>query len=194
MLPHLSMPFTLLDNQNDEQSRAALQKHYSENWSEISAKIRKRVQALDLDDEAKAVMAEALEAHGNSHYRSVCRLLLPEIERVARVELEGNRAGTVYVHTVIGKPAESLPLSSTNLPAYLALGLYERLTDHLYIKVDDTNRAQMEQDPVPNRHAAIHGLIVYRSFWNSLNVIFMTDYAFQLVSAIKEAQQRAGDP
>jgi hypothetical protein len=33
---------------------------------------------------------------------------------------------------------------------------------------------------------------VYRSFWNSLNVIFMTDFAFQLMAAIKEAQRQSG--
>jgi hypothetical protein len=51
--------------------------------------------------------------------------------------------------------------------------------------VDEKNRAKLESDPVPNRHAAIHGLIVYNSFWHSLNVIFMTDYAFQVVTALK---------
>jgi hypothetical protein len=53
------------------------------------------------------------------------------------------------------------------------------------LKVDGKNRAKLESDPVPNRHAAIHGMIVYNSVWHSLNVIFMTDYAFQVVSAIK---------
>jgi hypothetical protein len=38
---------------------------------------------------------------------------------------------------------------------------------------------------VPNRHAAIHGLIVYNSFWHSLNAIFIADYAFQIIAAVK---------
>jgi len=49
--------------------------------------------------------------------------------------------------------------------------------------------ARMEADPVPNRHAALHGIIVYRSFKNSLNAIFMTDYIFQVVDAVKKNLQ-----
>jgi hypothetical protein len=56
----------------------------------VSERIRKRVQLLNVDDEATAALAQGLEAHANGHYRAVCRLLLPEIERVARVELKGN--------------------------------------------------------------------------------------------------------
>jgi hypothetical protein len=57
----------------------------------------------------------------------------------------------------------------------------------------EKNRSQLQLDPLPNRHAAIHRIVVYSSFWNSLNVIFMTDFAFQLMAAIKGAQRnRAG--
>jgi hypothetical protein len=50
-------------------------------------RIQKRAVKFDIDDEAKASLVEALEAHQNGHYRAVCRPLLPEIERAARVEL-----------------------------------------------------------------------------------------------------------
>jgi hypothetical protein len=191
VLPHTSTPLSLLNIDDYHGTKAALQDHYMKNWAGVSADIRKRVLVLHVDDEAKATLAEALEAHASGHYRAVCRLLLPEIERVARIELSGNQTGKVYVDTVVGKPAGSLPINATNLPGYLALGLYRCLTEHLYKKVDATNRAQLEQDPIPNRHAAIHGLVVYSSFWNSLNVIFMTDYAFQLISTIKVEQRLA---
>ena len=36
----------------------------------------------------------------------------------------------------------------------------------------------------------IHGLIIYKSHWHSLNVIFLTDYAFQIVTAVKAAQRQ----
>ncbi len=41
------------------------------------------------------------------------------------------------------------------------------------------------QDPVPNRHAAVHGLVSYSSMQNSLNTIFMADYIFQVISFLK---------
>lgn len=186
LLPHASTPFALLDgNEADEVLKAKVEQHYRDNWQNVSENIQKRAEKFDVDEEAKAVLVEALQAHGNGHYRSVCRLLLPEIERVARVELLGNSMGTIRIQEVIGEPAMELPISQTNPPGYYALGLYERLTDHIYVKVDANNRGKLEADTVPNRHAAIHGLIVYNSFWHSLNTIFMTDFALQVVSAIK---------
>jgi hypothetical protein len=186
VLPHASTPLSLLDvEQSDDELRAALERRYRESWPEVSQGILERLQQLSIDDEAKEAFAEALQAHGNGHYRSVCRLLLPEIERVARVELFGNAVGIVHVNKVVGEPALELPMSATKPAGYLALVLYERLNDHLYMKVGTANRADFEHDLVPNRHAAIHGLVVYNSFWNALNTIFMTDFAFQLISAIK---------
>ena len=41
-----------------------------------------------------------------------------------------------------------------------------RLREHLYIPVKKKNRKQIEADAVPNRHAAIHGLVVYRTAKN----------------------------
>lgn len=186
VLPHASTPFSILDREeSDDSVKAAIEQHYRDRWSEVRQGIVERCALLNVDEEAKAALTEALDAHGLGHYRSVCRLLLPEIERVARVELLGNEVGTVHVDKVIGEPALELPIDETVPSGYLAVGLYNRLTDHLYVKVAANNRGKFEQDSVPNRHAAIHGLIVYNSFWHSLNTIFMTDFAYQVVSAIK---------
>jgi len=187
LLPHASTPFTMLDSEiDDETLKATLETYYRDEWCKISASIVKRSQNFAIDDEAKAAFAEGLQAHENGHYRSVCRLLLLEIERVARVELAGNEVGTLHVDKLIGEPAGDLGLSQTNPPGYLAIGLYQCLTEHLYKHVNASNRVAFENDPVPNRHAAVHGLIVYNSFWHSLNVIFMTDYAFQIVTALAD--------
>jgi hypothetical protein len=186
VLPHASTPFALLDGEGSAADlRAALESSYRERWGLVSEDILDRSQRFTVDDEAKAALAEALAAHRNGHYRSVCRLLLPEIERVARVELLGNDVGSIRVDKVVGGPAMELPLSGTDVPGFYALSLFKRLTNHLYVKVVPANRRDFERDLVPNRHAAIHGLIVYNSFWHSLNTIFMTDFAFQIITAIK---------
>ncbi len=192
LLPHASTPFEMLDGETDDEIlKSKLEKYYRDEWSTISASIVRRAQNFAIDDEAKATLAEGLQAHQNGHYRSVCRLLLLEIERVARVELAGNEVGTLHVDKIIGEPAGDLGLSQTSPRGYLAIGLYRCLTDHLYKHVNASNRAAFQNDPVPNRHAAVHGLIVYNSFWHSLNVIFMTDYAFQIVTALAEGQRDA---
>lgn len=55
----------------------------------------------------------------------------------------------------------------------------------------------VKQDAVPNRHAAMHGLVVYSTPQNSLNMIFVADYIFQIISSFKESHQsdsRCQDP
>jgi hypothetical protein len=76
---------------------------------------------------------------------------------------------------------------------YFGLALFTRLTEHLYVHIGDskTKLARMALDPVPNRHAAIHGLVVYSSFKNSLNTLFMTDYIFQVIDALKRNAAKA---
>lgn len=186
LLPHPSTPFALLDGDDDDDVlKMKIEQHYRDNWKEVCLDLESRAQRFDVDEEAKATLAEALAAHQSGFYRAVCRLLLPEIERVARVELRGDCLGSLKIEKVIGEPGMELTISETNPPGYYALGLYERLTDHIYVNVNDLNRLKLKSDPVPNRHAAIHGFIVYNSFWHSLNSIFLTDFAFQVVSGIK---------
>lgn len=185
LLPHSSTPWDMLDSEpDDDQLKGNVENYYRKNWDEVSAAIVRRAAYFAIDDEAKAALAEGLQAHQHGYYRSVCRLLLPEIERVARVELEGDRVGALHVDKVIGEPAGGLGLSQISPQGYFTVGLYRRLTAHLYEHVNASNRAAFQDDPVPNRHAAIHGLIVYNSFCHSLNVIFLTDYAFQVVTAV----------
>ena len=45
----------------------------------------------------------------------------------------------------------------------------------------EEHRESLKQSAIPNRHAAIHGLVVYSSQQNSLNMIFLTDYIFQVI-------------
>jgi hypothetical protein len=138
-------------------------------------------------------MREALLAHEQGHYRSVCRLLLPEIERVARVEFKGNAPGSMKMAKLLVEKSDDLSVVQLEPSGYHSLILVQRLTEHLYGQVDTRERREkFEDDPVPNRHAAIHGIIVYNSIWNSLNVIFLTDIAFQVVSLAKQTGFASG--
>jgi hypothetical protein len=188
VLPHSSTPFELLDLTADVAAlRQSVKKFYEDNWPDISSAIATRVDAYNIDDEAKATLREALLSHQYGHYRSVCRVLFPEIERVVRVELCEGKLGTIYVHELMDGTTDKIYLSDLEPHGVFALALFDRLTDHLYksIKTEE-DRKRFEADPVPNRHAAIHGFIVYNSFWNALNVIFMADFAFQIVSLAKK--------
>lgn len=51
----------------------------------------------------------------------------------------------------------------------------------LFQKVrSEEDRERLVQDPIPNRHATLHGLVVYSSQQNSLNSIFIADYIFRI--------------
>jgi hypothetical protein len=192
VLPHASTPVELLnDNSTAEELRLSFQDYYETNWRRIFGNINKRINNCGIDEEAKATLGEALQAHENGHYRAVSRMLFPEIERVVRVELRENAIGNIPMAKLMSDTADDLSIADLEPRGYFALALLERLTDHLYVNViTEDSRKKMEGDLVPNRHAAIHGLVVYNSYWNSLNAIFMTDFAFQIVSSVKKASSR----
>ena len=187
-LPHHSTPFDRIDSCEGDAAalHGVLLRHYQERWPEVRRDIESRMTRYDVDEEAKATVRESLAAHEACFYRSVCRVLMPEIERVARAELHDGRLERIASQRRLRELAGKLPLFAANTPGLYSLNLYRRLSKHLY--EDIRNEADLErfaQDPVPNRHAAVHGLVLYSSMQNSLNVIFMADYIFLVISVLK---------
>ena len=204
-LPHCTMPFEEVTQCRDdiEKVRELLLNYYLNNWKEVRSEIESRVSKYRIDDEAKETMSEALKAHEAGLYRSVCRLVYPEIERIFRVETFNNKVG----HVTPGKILEELLLDSqAGLECYTPRGLYDltilrhltknkaqesRVASDAYIaglfeRVDsEEDRLRLEQSEIPNRHAAIHGLVVYSSRQNSLNAIFTFDYICTIFSNSK---------
>ena len=187
-LPHYSTPLDHMQAcEGDKDAiHSLLSRYYREQWPEVRRDIESRLMEYDLDDEAKATFREALAAHDAGLYRSVCRVLMPEIERVARKELHGDGQGGITSQVVLRELAGRLPISLVEPGGFLGVKLFGRLSNHLYEHVDDEEtRHRLALDPVPNRHAAVHGLVVYSTMQNSLNAVFMTDYIFQLISLLK---------
>ena len=137
----------------------------------------------DIDDEGKATFGEALNALEAGFYRSVCRVPIPEIGRVSRVKLHGNRLDRITSQTLLRKLAGQRPISTVEPGGFLGLNLFRRLSEHLYEHVDDEDRRRrFAQDPVPNRHTAVHGLVVNLSMQNGLMAVFVADFIFQVLS------------
>ena len=107
-MPHLTTPFELATEYLDDEEalRRVLIVYYSENWRDVRTKIEARLSTYSIDDEAKATLREALDAHEIAHYRCVCRLLFPEIERLFRGAFFGGRAGSIphrrFVNRLVG--------------------------------------------------------------------------------------------
>lgn len=187
-LPHGSSPIHLTKTEGFKgiELHQRITEFYDSNWDGISTSLRATVQACDLDQEARDCFSEALSAHGASLYRCAPRLLFPEIERVARNEVHGGSLDkTASQDRLVAKiggltPAE---LSSTGVTG---LRFYKVLTEHLYQPLKDTARvAGAVADPIPNRHAVVHGLVSYTSAQSSINAILVADYLLQAISTIK---------
>jgi hypothetical protein len=189
-LPHVTMPERLIKEANGDAKclSASVAHYYQDNWSRIEGTLIKRIDAYYVDEEAKAVFREAMAGYRIGHFRSVVRLLFPEIERVARTLSDQFNTKGQKPHQVLQDAAGSLCPSDVGPGGIAGLALFERLLD-LYAQVDVR---RMARDPVPYRNASLHGLIIYKSPQNALNTIFMTDYAFQIVDVVRR-RPRASD-
>ena len=96
-VPNLTTPFDLVTACGDDDAKlqAELLAFYTDNWGEVRTQLEARLSSHDIDDEARAVFREALDAHEAGLYRSVSRLLFPEFERVFRAALFDGRAGPI---------------------------------------------------------------------------------------------------
>jgi hypothetical protein len=187
-LPHRTTPFELLSaNDLSEQKAAAiLEAHYVDRWEQVRAVFLEAIREYAIDDVAKAAMSEALDNHEAGRFRSVVALVFNEIERVVRVELYGGRLGGIASLPELQELANEMGTMLIQPGGGAGLRLFDRLVGHLYSNVkteEDVER--LANDPVPNRHAAAHGLIVYDSRQNSMNTLIMADYVFQVISLAK---------
>ena len=202
-LPHYTTPFDLVAKWDKDTGavQGTLLDYYEDNWKMIRSQIESRLSDYNVDSESISTFHEALDAHEAGLYRCVSRVLFPEIERVIRVELFSNYVGNIGYKKKIRRL-----LDGKDLGDFIAGGFYElTLFSHLTKNVEDAevsgsekfiyglfenvnteeDRKRVQQYPVPNRHAAMHGLVVYSSKLNSLNMIFMTDYFFEVISLLR---------
>ena len=72
-----------------------------------------------------------LDAHEAGLYRSVCRVLMPEIERVSRKELHGDgMQQRITNQKLLQELTAELPLSSVEPAGFYNLNLFRRLSNH----------------------------------------------------------------
>lgn len=204
-LPHYTTPLSLVEDCSGDAYavRSKLNEYYDQNWSSVRRTIESHLAEYNVDEEAKATFREALDAHGYGLHRSVCRVLFPEIDRVLRTELFGRKTGSEKYKKVVETLVNDKVLEDF-LPGgwfdfdyfgHLTASIRERSDDALderifglFSRVDEDDLQRVGQNPVPNRHAAMHGLVSYSSPQNSLNAIFVADYMFRLIGSFRNAQ------
>ena len=214
-LPHYTTPFGYIAEcgEGGEAVRSRLLNYYDNNWQNVRSEIEAHLSGYKIDSEAKATLREALDAHEAGLYRCVCRVLFPEIERVFRTELFNGKIGRITYEEFIKKLVDD---EKKSIDAFILEGLYDlSIFGHLTKAFQEKDRKKrkeepvsesdelifglftdvksekhrecLKQNPVPNRHAAIHGLVAYSSQQNSLNMIFLADYIFQVINSSKNA-------
>jgi hypothetical protein len=183
-LPHYTTP-VLDPEQGVEAADALIAQHYDQAWPEVEATFRDRLASWRVDEEAKACFGEALAAHRHGLYRVAPRLLFPEIERLARSHLGD--------HLTVSSSQRDLRFAAGELGAenfmrtgILTLRLFGAFADRIYANAKTEEQlAAVRADPVPNRHAAIHGLAIYNTQKSSLNALFIAEFVLLTIDAVK---------
>ena len=182
-LPYHSASFHYVEECGDDllllERRFA--EYYRTRWREIRDDMESRLEDYHIDDEARETFREALSAHEAGYYRCVCRVLFPETERMIS-------AGSPHSKPMLKKLTGTGDLADFAFRERFAWVLFGRLVNHTYEWVDPVDRERFERDPVPNRHAAMHGLVPYSTHKHSMNILILTDYAFQILPPMKMAQ------
>ena len=185
-LPYHTVSMDFVEECGDDVSllETRLEDFYENNWENIRQDIEGRIDRYHIAKETKATFREALSAHSVGHYRCVCCALFAVIEREFRINFFEDATGSIPSDKMLrelknrGKLQNFLPRE-----AYGWI-LFDRLVKHQYKQANNENRAQYEDDYVPNRHASIHGLVSYSTFKHSMNMIIMADYVFQILTSM----------
>ena len=192
--PHHTFPLHLLaDDDDDTVTDELILAYYSDNWARVRQEIEEDLSNYLINDDSKEALRQVLIAHENGLYLLVCPGLFAEMERAVRVCLYDNQVGRISIVKQIKDNFGVLP--SAVFPDR-ALGLvgFRQLINHVYESIPtDADRERFSDSPVPNRHAAIHGLVTYSSEKSSLNTIFIAAYFFQLLTTTKMSQKSTTD-
>ena len=191
--PHSTFPTHLLSyGYDDEELDKAVLTYYRTNWPMVRRNIEDELSLCHVDDNAKESLRQALTAHENGLYRIVPPSLFSFIEGAVRVCLYDNKVGNFSVKHQLESELGSLPAT---VLLYGALGVvaYSQLSQHLYESIQTNSaRERFLLAPLPNRHATVHGLVVYSSEKSSLNTIFVAIYVFRGLSVLMARKLRGG--
>lgn len=184
-LPHPASPWHLLDNRdlNGAALNEAVEQHYVAQWPAVRAKIEVAITSYLIDDEAKLTFREALLAHEAGLFRCVPRTLFPEIERVSRAVLHHGAMDKIASQPELKKIVGSLCPQDLAREGVSGLRLYNKLVDHMYANMPTPEDvAAIAAEPVPNRHAAVHGYVPYNTLRHSMNALIIAEYLFHAIS------------
>ena len=182
-VPHYTIPFEEIEKNREDLSQF-IENYYKNNWSEIKAIIQNKIELHDIDNEAKTTLLESLEMHEAQFFKAVPRTLFPEIERIVRDRFRDkyNFFDGIASLQDLRNNLENIGIADIERDELFAFTLLKMLEDRFYKRCKSfLVLEQIKKDPIPNRHATIHGYTPYKNFQNSLNAIFIADFIFYLL-------------
>lgn len=191
-LPHKTMISIVEDKElKGENLSEAIEEHFRSQWTKIEEIFLADINGFDVDDEAKETFREALAAHRVGHYRSVCRLLFPEFERIIRYEVLDGQLKGLASQRKFRELAGGLGLSEAQkLGGMTVISLFDNLMDHMYLRAEEPEQVEaIRHDPIPNRNACLHGILVYNTAKNSINMLVMADFIYRIIGILKEPEE-----
>ena len=185
-LPYRTVPFAQLSSECDgdvSEFHVRVSSYYEANRLAIVDDVSSLLHEYEVDDEAKATLDEALKAHRQGLYRCSSRVLLPEIERVIREDWLGIPNVASLKWTLFKEAVNKRKLSAYIQGGPNDMVLFNIFASHMFKWV--SNRADVESEPTPNRHAAAHAWVPYSTSQSSFNAIICADYVFRLTTYFK---------
>ena len=165
-----------------EQLAARFEECYSQCWPTVRADMEARVGRCRVDAETKDLFMEGLEAHERGLYRLVCSSLLTGLERPLRAHWHSNTPSVKF------NPQKYLQgLVTAASPSWLMAGtrFWVTLLSRLQREVFAPAAGEWSRRTgyrFPRRHAAAHGVYHFPSRQDSINVLIITLYLFQVLS------------
>lgn len=195
-LPHYSITEKVMSDlinksQDDNELNFQIGKYCRDNWGVISIKFRENLRSINVDEEAKEAFSEALEAHGHGLYKCVPRLLFAEMERVIS-KIPREQGASNKPHEVINNALEIYGYTELARDQTFRLKTINKLSHHIYHSMwSDKPYPQVYTDPVPNRHAAMHGWVNYNKPYHSFNMLVICEITFSIAGLTLQSRSAA---
>jgi hypothetical protein len=164
-----------------------LSNFYENNLAAFEISLTKNLEKCGCDDILLSRVTYCFRSYRDGQFSQIPCALFPEIERYARENLyTENPFSNITSLRDVRDTISSLPLSYLTAPV-LERGFYlfKIFDEHLYksIKTTEQWKAARKID-IPNRHAALHGLVVYDSAKSSINTFIIFEYAILSIHAL----------
>lgn len=189
ILPHTTTPWDRFDASESELFSARVEEYFRNEWDAVSRELGAMIDSYEISDETNASMAEAIECHGHGLYRSTVRSVYPAIESEFRSSFSIEVGKQDASLRMLRKTLKEAPV--TAILAHVApIRLFNILDTHIYDPVKTLEALdRFTKDPVPNRHAVVHGVINYTTWVHSLNSLIVADYIFMVIDSLKRLQE-----